>query len=95
MILVEKNVTAEELIKYAKEYNYALVHNDENIDYYDYNDRFNMILNLSKRLGTSFDCIKLGDFKVGIVFNLNESKYKIINDGVLKTAINSLYGLTK
>lgn len=93
MKLVEKNVIAEELIKYVKEYNCALVHNDANIDYY--NDRFNMMLNLAKRLDTSFDCIKLGNFKLGITFKHNDTKYKIIHDDMLKISTNDFYGLTK
>ena len=94
MKLVEKNVIAEELNKYAKECNCALVHNDdEKFDYY--NDRFNMMLNLAKRLDTSFNCINMGNFKVGISFKHNETKYKIVQDNILKTAMDSLYGLTK
>lgn len=90
MKLVEKNVIAEELSTYAKECNCALVHNDEDFDYY--NDRFNMILNLAKRLDTSFDCIMLGNFKIGIIFKHDETIHKIIHYNILKTAINSLYG---
>lgn len=89
MNLVEKNAIAEVLSTYAKECNCALVHNDD-FDYY--NDRFNIILNLAKRLDTSFDCIMLGNFKIGIIFKHNETIHKIIHYNILKTAINSLYG---
>ena len=94
MNLVEKNAFAETLITYAKECNCALVHNDDGkFDYY--NDMFNRMLNLVKNLDTSFNCIKIGNFKVGISFKHNEIKYKLVQDDILKTAMNSFYGLTK